>query len=102
MDEPWVLEGLRVTASQPSRIALGTLGIGREDDATVAVAHRDCHFDASGPIRTPCLSRPGLAAGRQVVGPAIVVDAWSTTVVPPGWAIESDSYGNLIMSEATP
>ncbi|MDA0951609.1 MAG: hydantoinase/oxoprolinase family protein, partial [Proteobacteria bacterium] len=102
MDEPWVLEGLRVTASQPSGIALGTLGIGLEDDATVTVAHRDCHFDASGPIRTPCLSRPNLAEGREVVGPAIIVDAWSTTVVPPGWSIESDNYGNLIMSEATP
>ena len=102
MDEPWVLEGLRVTASQPSGIALGTIGIDREDDATVTVAHRDCHFDASGPIRTPCLSRPSLAPGREVAGPVIIVDAWSTTVVPPGWIIASDNYGNLVMSEAMP
>ena len=102
MDEPWVLEGLRVTASRPSGIALGSLESDLHDHAPDTVGHRDCHFDAGGPTRTPCLSRPSLAPGREVAGPAIIVDAWSTTVVPPGWMIESDSYGNLVMREVAP
>jgi len=102
MDEPWVLEGLRITASRPSGITLRSNDDDRDGGEPVAVSHRECHFDASGPIRTPCLARQGLAPGREVVGPAIIVDAWSTTVVPPGWAIESDSYGNLVMSGTAP
>ncbi len=102
MDEPWVLEGLRITASRPSGITFGSGGGDGTSEAPVTVGHRDCHFDSGGPIRTPCISRSSLAAGREIPGPAIIVDAWSTTVVPPGWSLESDGFGNLVMSEARP
>jgi N-methylhydantoinase A len=41
--------------------------------------------------------RGRLAAGHLLIGPAIVEQADSTTVIPPGWLGTVDGYGNLIL-----
>ena len=41
------------------------------------------------------ISRDGL--DRIVAGPAIVADAWSTIVVPPGWQAAPIEGGHLRM-----
>lgn len=38
-----------------------------------------------------------LQAGNRIVGPAILVEYSSTIVVPPGWQLEVDPYGHLLM-----
>jgi 5-oxoprolinase (ATP-hydrolysing) len=52
--------------------------------------------------QAPLYRRGQLAAGFTVSGPALIVDAVSTTVVEPGWAIAVDALGNLILSRKRP
>jgi N-methylhydantoinase A len=51
-------------------------------------------------LETAVYERPALAAGHRFVGPAIVVQMDSTTVVPPGWRAAVDSGGNLLLEQA--
>jgi 5-oxoprolinase (ATP-hydrolysing) len=46
---------------------------------------------------TPVFERAGLPARWRCDGPAIIVDASSTTVVEPGWTARVDGLGNLIL-----
>ena len=54
-----------------------------------------CTFDAREPVTTPRHDRAGLVAGRSLAGPAVVEDAWSTVVVPPGATLTPDGDGHL-------
>ena len=60
--------------------------------STVGVVFRD------GELETPLYDRDLLAAGNRIVGPALVVQLDTTTVVPPGWQGEVDAYGNLLLT----
>jgi len=53
---------------------------------------------------TPVYQRARLATGQTVSGPALIIEANSTTVVEPGWQAELDRSGNLILNrpEALP
>ncbi|WP_374942622.1 hydantoinase B/oxoprolinase family protein [Sphingomonas sp.] len=51
---------------------------------------------------TPVLAREGLPAGHGIAGPALVIDASSTTVVEPGWRARVDTLGNLILERIAP
>ena len=42
------------------------------------------------------------AASDVVSGSAIIEDAWSTVVVPPGWQARPDATGNLFLTRGTP
>ena len=59
--------------------------------STVNVVFRE------GELETPLFQRELLAAGNRISGPALVVQLDTTTVVPPGWHGEVDSYGNLLL-----
>ena len=50
----------------------------------------------------PLYDRARLAAGFALEGPAIVIDPTSTTVVEPGWGLEVDQHGNLILDRVAP
>ncbi|WBO23240.1 hydantoinase B/oxoprolinase family protein [Sphingomonas abietis] len=53
----------------------------------------------AGALRTmPLYDRAALPSGWSVDGPALVIDAVSTTVVEPGWRIMVDPLGNLILT----
>lgn len=65
------------------------------------LAHLSC-FMAGAAHHTPLYNRGDLAAGFTVQGPAIIIDPVSTTVVEPGWSVEVDSIGNLMMTRSTP
>ena len=54
-----------------------------------------CTFEAGATAATPRYDRAALAPGRALAGPAIVEDAWSTVVVPPGAALVADEAGHL-------
>ena len=51
---------------------------------------------------TRVLQRDTLPAGYQLDGPAIIVDAVSTTMVEPGWRARVDAIGNLILDRVSP
>ncbi|MET9653336.1 hypothetical protein ABZZ44_24135 [Streptomyces sp. NPDC006460] len=46
---------------------------------------------------TPVLRREHLAAGDQFAGPAVIVEATSTTVVPPDATVAVDPHGFLVI-----
>ncbi|MEU4275381.1 hydantoinase/oxoprolinase family protein [Streptomyces tanashiensis] len=46
---------------------------------------------------TTVLRREGLAPGQRVVGPAVIVEATSTTVVPPDSSVTVDENGFLVI-----
>ena len=50
-----------------------------------------------GELETPLYQRDLLSTGNSIVGPALVVQLDTTTVVPPGWQGEVDDYGNLLL-----
>ena len=59
-------------------------------------------FLAGEPLTVPLYDRADLPAGWSAAGPALVIDAVSTTVVEPGWTVAVDELGNLILTRTTP
>ena len=58
-----------------------------------------CWFEPSAPHQTPRFDRDRLPAGARIAGPAVVEDAWSTIIVPPGYALSADAMGHLWIKE---
>jgi N-methylhydantoinase A/oxoprolinase/acetone carboxylase beta subunit len=46
--------------------------------------------------QTPALPRAGLGT-ETLQGPALITDYGSTTLIPGGWSMRQDDYGNLIL-----
>ncbi len=53
-------------------------------------------FDGQ-PQDTLVVDRDDLGVGHTFVGPAVVLEATATTVVPPGFRVSVDTYGSLIL-----
>ena len=51
--------------------------------------------EAGGLVATPVFWRDALAAGERIVGPALIEEHASTTVVLPGDILQVDRLGNL-------
>lgn len=95
--ESCVIESVRVQARRPSTTTV--------DRPTTAVrklqaASRRCTFDGGHDVATAIVDRASMK--ETVVGPAIVEDAWSTIVVPPGWQAKPDTTGHLFLTKVTP
>jgi N-methylhydantoinase A len=78
---------------QPTARARGALGEARAGE-------RRTHFAPSGFVATPVYARARLPAGARLPGPAIVEQADTTTVIPPGWAAAMEESGNLRIRRA--
>jgi N-methylhydantoinase A len=96
-DEPWELVALRMRARAPRRNdsmfglpAVTAPGKSKPGEGL-------CTFDRSGPVPTPRFERSRLALGQTIQGPAVVADAFSTVVVPPGATLTPDGQGHLFM-----
>jgi len=91
--EPCVIESVRMQARRPS-----TTVVSRPATAVRAVSSgkRACSFDGLHDIPTGIIDRAKLT--DVVSGPAIIEDAWSTVVVPPGWQAKPDVSGNLFLT----
>ena len=64
-----------------------------------ARGHRPVHFhEAGGFLETPVLRREQLAT-ETVVGPAIIEEWSSTTVIPPRWSVRRGSKGELLVEK---
>jgi N-methylhydantoinase A len=63
--------------------------------ANAVRGERDVDFDAFGIHATTIYERDNLAAGAEIAGPAIVEEAATTLLVPPGWRVRVDAFGNL-------
>jgi len=49
------------------------------------------------PVKVAVYSRDDLAAGARINGPAIITEYSSTTLIPPRFKVEVDSWLNLVM-----
>jgi N-methylhydantoinase A len=86
---------LRLTIPTP-KPKLPTCTAGNPDPAPARVKSKPVWF--GGRFRlTPLYDRERLEAGARFVGPAIVVEYSSTTVVPPDFSCEVDRWLNLIV-----
>lgn len=92
--EACVMESLRVQARQPSGMRITRPAAGGTPRAE---GTRICSFDGAIDVETAILDRDKLTA--SVSGPAIIQDAWSTVIVPPGWSARPDELGNLFLSK---
>ncbi len=89
----WV--NLRVTGVGPiARPSLRSLPPGDGDTRRALFGTRAVYFDGQR-RETPLYERARLAPGDRLVGPAIVEEFGSTTVVFPGLAATVDAYGGL-------
>lgn len=60
------------------------------------IAERPVHF-AEGTLATAVHSRPSLAPGQRIKGPALIEEAASVSVVEPGQDVVVDPFGHLII-----
>lgn len=92
--EDCVIESVRVQARQPS-----TTIVDRPTTAVrkLSARSRMCSFDGARDVTTEIVDRASMQ--DTVSGPAIIEDAWSTVVIPPGWQAKPDSIGNLFLTK---
>ncbi|WP_270886316.1 hydantoinase/oxoprolinase family protein [Pedococcus sp. 5OH_020] len=96
----WV--NLRVTGVGPiTRPELRPLprATGDNPDGRALASHRQVCFDAAaGFASTPVYWRPDLRAGDTLSGPAVIEEFGSTVPVHPGFAVDVDDLGNLVLT----
>jgi len=95
--ESCVIESVRVQARRPSTTLV--------DGPTTAIRKlraisRRCSFDGVHDAATEIVDRASMK--EAVFGPAIIEDAWSTVVIPPGWQAKPDAIGHLFLTKVTP
>ena len=82
------------------RSGLGETLIGRNidvDTGSKAVAHRPAWFGEQF-LETPVFKRSGLRPGTQILGPAIIEETESTTIVPLEFTLGVDQALNLVLT----
>jgi N-methylhydantoinase A len=72
-----------------------------ENEAT-AERRAVVYDDPRRPVDASILWRPGLAAGTEIVGPAVIEEPNSTTFVPPGDHAVIDAWGNIVITLGGP
>ncbi len=73
---------------RPAHIGYRQVYFGFDDKASIAR-----------PLVAALYDRERLVPGNTVVGPAVVHQLDTTTVIPPGWSATTDAWGNLIASK---
>ena len=98
LDQPVELVNLRAVGSgQVEKVQLPRFDLeGPDASAAIFEQHR-VHFDG-GFLNANIYDRKLLRAGHRMVGPAVVTQADSTTVIHPGHVGVMDSYLNILIS----
>jgi N-methylhydantoinase A len=61
-------------------------------------SQRPIHFPGSGFLESYVYEREHLVPGHAMLGPCLIEEKTSTTVIPSGWRARMDPYGNLVVS----
>jgi N-methylhydantoinase A len=96
-DEPWELVAIRLRVAAP-RADFAAAAVGPAADMGAPLGVSPCVFDRSGERTTPRFDRGALTPGKATHGPAVIEDAFSTVVVPPGATLTPDARGHLFIS----
>jgi N-methylhydantoinase A len=101
-DEAVQLVNLRVAAvGRTDRPKPRALGKGSTSPAAAQKAKRKVHFQSLGRfVECPVYERERLRAGNRITGPAMIEQADSTVVVPPGFAALVDAHGRIAMTQS--
>jgi N-methylhydantoinase A len=59
---------------------------------------RPVWFATTGFVDTPIYQRDALSRIDRLLGPAIIEQMDTTTVVPPGWIVTIDAMANLLLT----
>jgi N-methylhydantoinase A len=62
---------------------------------------RQAYFPGSGFIATPVHDREKLLPGTAIEGPVLLEEPESTLVVPPGFALHMDVFGNILVEHSS-
>jgi len=102
--EPVEIVNMRLKAiGQTAKPRFSYVPPGGVDPRAAHVGYKQVYFAGGGsprsarPLPAALYQRERLAAGNIVVGPAVLFQFDTTTVVPPGWAATVDGWGNLIL-----
>jgi N-methylhydantoinase A len=88
----------RVSVSAP---AIPVEWASAEGDGSPELAPREVDFDRHGGVRrADVVARRSLGHGDRLVGPCIVEEPATTTLVLPGQVLHVDELGNLVIEEA--
>jgi N-methylhydantoinase A len=69
-----------------------------EPETAIRARERPVYFAGNdSPVSTQVLDRESLPSGRAYKGPVIIEEWTTTTVVPPGWRVTRDRFGNLVI-----
>ncbi|MBZ0216536.1 MAG: hydantoinase/oxoprolinase family protein, partial [Fimbriimonadaceae bacterium] len=93
-DEPWELVSIRQRASLP-RPGDKFYSAAQGEGDSITGETKLCTFDSGGALPTPRYDRDRLVSGEKISGPAIIEDASSTVIVPPGAELTPDTHGHL-------
>jgi N-methylhydantoinase A len=101
--EPVEIVNLRLKAvGQTAKPQFSQQPAGKLDPKAAHLGYKQVYFadaetpSAARPVPTALYERERLAPGNMVVGPAVVYQLDTTSVVPPGWAATVDGWGNLV------
>jgi N-methylhydantoinase A len=92
---------IRVSLTAAAGSGALDLGLANAKSAPAARTKRLVRFAVGAvPVNTPVYDRVGLGIGSIIAGPAIVEEASSTLLVPPGASAEVDAAGNIVIDLA--
>ncbi len=86
---------LRARHPQPS-MALPEAPPDQQRGAPAPAGHTVLWDDAQA-VTSPIFEREHCGPGTHLVGPALIVQADATTVLPAGWSADADRYGSLLL-----
>ena len=97
---PTELVNLHISAIvESTKPAVAEIPSGSGDGSTALKMNRKVYFkETEGEVDCSVCDREKLGAGDEFIGPAIIEEWNSTTVVHPGQHLGVDAYGNLIIS----
>jgi N-methylhydantoinase A len=97
-DEHWEMQSLRMRALVARQTTFGR--VAERHGMPEPTSTGPCWFEPSAPHQTPRFDRDRLPSGARIAGPAVVEDAWSTIIVPPGYMLGADAMGHLWIRES--
>jgi N-methylhydantoinase A len=62
-------------------------------------SERRVYFPAIGFGQTRIYERDQLQSGSHFTGPCLIEESTSTTVIPPGWRVRVDAFGNIVANK---
>ena len=96
---PITIEEIKLHAVGKRRpFEMPTQPMGEEDPFHALKRKRSVYFKAlDGFVETPCYDGERLVHGNVIPGPSIIEETKTTVVIPPGYRLNVDVYGNFLM-----